>query len=108
MYHDPDFPQSRPSDVDRFDESPWSQARVVQQMDFETAALLRVHLSEDFSSSKSWLELSKRLKNKGFYLKTNGTNVHLHDCHSHVDICSCQFLGYPSRQLESRFNQTKH
>jgi len=108
MYHDPNFRPPSSSEGDRFEETPWSQARVVQDMDFETAALLRVHLSEDFSTSESWLDLSKRLKNKGFYLKTNGQKVHLHDCHSHVDICSCQFLGYPSRQLETRFNQAKH
>ena len=108
MYHEPEFRASTASQADSFEESPWSQTRVVRQMDVETAALLRVHLSEDFSPAGSWLDLSKRLKNKGFYLKTNGRNVHLHDCHSHVDICTCRFLGYPSRQLETRFNEIKH
>lgn len=108
MFHDPHIRPATPSDGSRFEETSWSQARVVRKMDFETAALLRVHLSEDFSKSESWMDLSKRLKDKGLYLKTNGRNVHLHDSHSHVDICSCQFLGYPSQQLESRFNQTKH
>lgn len=104
MYHAPDFRDPTPVPHDSIDESPWSQAKVVRALDQETAALLRVHLSEDFSCAESWLDLSTRLKNKGFYLKTDGSHVRLHDCHSRVQICSCSFLGYPSAQLETRFN----
>lgn len=108
MYHAPDFRDPTPIQQDSFNETPWSQAKVVRALDVETAALLRAHLAEDFGHAESWGDLSNRLKNKGFYLKTDGSRVQLHDSHSHVHICSCRFLGYPSHQLESRFNARHH
>lgn len=108
MYHNPTFNDPTPIEGTSIHESPWSQTKVVRALDFETAALLRVHLSDDFSASTSWQDLSARLKNKGFYLKTDGARVHLHDCHSHVEICSCTFLGYPSAQLDKRFTALAH
>ena len=108
MYANDKFDSATPVAFDSFQESAWTSARVVRSLDVETAALLRIHLYEDFTSASSWQDLSTRLKNKGFYLKTNGHSVRMFDCHSQVEICSCSFLGHPSAQLEARFNTTHH
>ncbi len=85
--------------------SAWSSARINRSLDQEMAALLRAHLVPDFDQAQNWADLAKRLRAKGFYLKTDGQRVRLHDCHSHVQICSCRFLGFPSARLEARFNR---
>ena len=108
MFANPAFENAAPVVFDSYQESAWSSTRVVRSLDVETAALLRMHLNEDFSNASSWSDLSHRLKNKGFYLKTDGTSVRLHDRHSHVEICSCSFLGFPSLHLEGRFNTSHH
>lgn len=108
MFANQNFDNAAPIAFDSFQESAWSSARVVPSLDVETAAMLRMHMHEDFSNALSWQDLSERLNNKGFYLKTDGTTVRIHDTHSHVEICTCSFLGFPSAQLEARFNETRH
>lgn len=108
MFANENFENAAPVMIDSYQESAWSSARVVRSLDVETAALLRMHMYDDFSNASSWQDLCERLKNKGFYLKTDGSTVHMHDAHSQVDICSCSFLGFPSAQLEARFNETHH
>ena len=108
MFSNQNFDDGTPVPFDSYQESAWSSARVVRSLDVETAALLRMHMQDDFSNATCWQDLGERLKNKGFYLKTDGETVRLHDSHSHVEICSCSFLGFPSSQLEARFNETRH
>lgn len=108
MFANPAFDDATPVVFDAYLESAWSSKRVVRSLDVETAALLRMHLHEDFTNASSWQDLSSRMKNKGFYLKTDGATVRLHDCHSHVEIGTCSFLGFPSSQLEARFNTVVH
>lgn len=108
MFANQKFEDATPVVYDSFHENAWASTRVVRSLDVETAALLRMHLQEDFSDAASWSDLAQRLKNKGFYMKTDGATVRLHDCHSHVEICSCSFLGFPSSQLEARFNMVRH
>ncbi|MDG2339857.1 MAG: hypothetical protein P8L32_01495 [Paracoccaceae bacterium] len=79
MFANPAFEDASPVVVDHYLESAWSSARVVRSLDVETAALLRMHLHEDFTSAASWQDLSSRMKNKGFYFKTDGATVRLHD-----------------------------
>lgn len=80
--------------------------RVVRSMNPETAAKLRILLNDDFSTATSWQDLGNKLLSKGFYLRTLDGDILIHDCHSHVRICSSQFLGYPSSVLEEKLSQT--
>lgn len=83
-------------------------ARIVRKLNPETAAKLRLYLSDDFGTATSWQDLANKLLSKGFYLRFLDTDILVHDCHSHVRICSSQLLGYSSQQLESRFSATHH
>lgn len=76
----------------------------VQHMSAETAAKLRILLSEDFSAATSWQNLANMLLSKGYYMRFRDSDILIHDCHSHVRICSTQFLGYPANSLEDRFS----
>jgi hypothetical protein len=84
-------------------QSGWASAREARQLDSEMAAMLRMHLHEDFSSADGWSDLKDRLKQKGFYLSAGNRGLRLRDTHSHVDICSSRFLGFPEQTLERRF-----
>jgi len=86
-----------------FKQSAWASAKVTDRLDTEMAVSLRMHLYDEFSKARSWFDLRRRLKSKGFYLKQEKNSVHLRDAYSNVDICSCRFLGFPSAQLTTRF-----
>jgi hypothetical protein len=87
---------------DSFAQSAWASARISNRLDSEMAALLRMYLFGVFSKANDWGKLNTRLRDKGFYLKRSGTHLWLRDCHSHVEICTCRFLGFPSVGLEMR------
>ena len=87
-----------------FKQSAWASAKATKkQLDTEMAVSLRMYLYEEFSKARSWLDLRRRLKSKGFYLKQGENSVRLRDAYSNVDICSCKFLGFPSGQLTTKF-----
>jgi hypothetical protein len=85
-----------------FAPSAWTSARIFGRMDSEMAAWLRMHLFGAFSDAKNWDELNKKLHHFGFYLQRKGAQMWLLDCHSHVEICTCSFLGFPSSELKLR------
>lgn len=87
---------------DSFAQSAWASARIFGRMDSEMAALLRIHLFSAFSEAKNWGELNEQLHFFGFYLQRSGAHLWLRDCHSHVEICTCSFLGFPSIDLKLR------
>lgn len=80
----------------------WANARIHKRLDSEMAAQLRMLLGDVFRSARNWLELRKELKQHGFYLRRKGLRLLLCDSHSHVEICSCRFLGFPVAMLEQR------
>ncbi|MBY6141366.1 hypothetical protein KUV26_18155 [Leisingera daeponensis] len=82
--------------------SAWATARIHKRLDSEMAAQLRMLLAGSFQTARSWLELRKGLKQHGFYLCRSGLRLLLCDMHSHVEICSCRFLGFPAAVLEQR------
>ncbi|ATG42071.1 hypothetical protein PhaeoP18_00100 [Phaeobacter piscinae] len=86
-------------------ESAWASARSSSRLDAEMAAQLRMVLSESFRTAKTWLELIRALRIKGFYLERKDGRMRLRDAHSHVEICTCRFLGFPGRDLETRFGE---
>ncbi|WP_052269565.1 hypothetical protein [Leisingera sp. ANG-M6] len=83
----------------------WASARIHKRLDSEMAAQLRMLLAGIFHSAQSWLELRKGLKLHGFYLRRKGLRLLLCDIHSHVEICSCRFLGFPAAVLEQRLGR---
>ncbi|UWR64778.1 hypothetical protein K4L02_00630 [Phaeobacter inhibens] len=86
-------------------ESAWATARNSSRLDAEMAAQLRMVLSESFRTAKNWLDLIRALRSKGFYLERKDGRIRLRDAHSHVEICTCRFLGYPGVELETRFGE---
>jgi len=84
-------------------ESAWASARMSARLDTEMAVQLRMVLNESFRTAKSWVDLFQALRDKGFYLQHRSGRTRLKDCHSHVEICTCRFLGYPTSELENRF-----
>ncbi|ATG34276.1 MULTISPECIES: hypothetical protein [Phaeobacter] len=86
-------------------ESAWATARNSSRLDAEMAAQLRMVLSESFRTAKTWLELIRALRIKGFYLERKDGRMRLRDAHSHVEICTCRFLGFPGGELETRFGE---
>ncbi len=89
----------------QFAQSAWASARVTKRLDSEMAMLLRSHLHFVFESAADWLDLSARLKDHGYYLKRYGSGTMICDSHSHVEICRCGFLGYPTAELSERFGK---
>ena len=77
----------------------------IQSMSAETKVKLRLLLSDDFDTADSWQDLSNRLLEKGFYLRHLDDEILVHDCISHLRICSSEFIGFPQNALESRFDQ---
>lgn len=86
----------------------YASARITKELDPELGSWLRSHLSEVFTRSQTWEELTDKLRHRGFYLKRGDDHLWLSDSHSQIHICSCSFLGYPSTQLESRFGARFH
>ncbi|MFV1464486.1 MULTISPECIES: hypothetical protein [unclassified Phaeobacter] len=84
-------------------ETAWATARNGSRLDAEMAAQLRMVLSESFRTAKNWLDLIRALRSKGFYLERSDGRTRLRDAHSHVEICTCRFLGFPGKELEVRF-----
>lgn len=80
-------------------------ACAIQSMSAETGLKLRLLLRDDFTAANSWGDLSNRLLEKGFYIRTQDGEILIHDCISHLKICSSQFIGCPSNVLEDRFDQ---
>ncbi|MFS4581389.1 hypothetical protein [Phaeobacter sp. C3_T13_0] len=99
--------QKKPETVDatqgRIGESAWATARNGSRLDTEMAAQLRMVLSESFRTARSWLDLIRALRSKGFYLQQSEGRIRLRDAHSHIEICTCRFLGFPGAELEARF-----
>ncbi|CUH86970.1 hypothetical protein PH5382_00889 [Phaeobacter sp. CECT 5382] len=83
----------------------WSSASDQRRMDTEMAIQLRILLTPNFQSAKTWSELRSGLQDKGFYMKRAKGHMHLFDAQSHVKICTCGFLGFPSKDLEQRFKR---
>jgi len=86
-----------------FKQSGWASARSNNRWNTEMEISLRMHLWEEFTKARNWLDLRRRLVSKGFYLKQEENSVRLRDAFSNVDICSCRFLGFPSAQLTTKF-----
>ncbi|APG45591.1 hypothetical protein [Phaeobacter porticola] len=84
-------------------ESAWASARTSSRLDAEMVAQLRMVLSESFRTAKNWLDLIRALRSKGFYLQRDQDRMRLRDANSHVEICTCRFLGFPGKELEARF-----
>ncbi|WP_083099399.1 aspartate-semialdehyde dehydrogenase [Pseudophaeobacter leonis] len=85
----------------------WSSASDQDRMDTEMAIQLRIMLTPDFQRAKTWSELRSGLQDKGFYMKRTKGHMHLFDAQSHVKICTCGFLGFPSSDLEQRFKRVR-
>jgi hypothetical protein len=85
----------------------WSSASDQDRMDTEMAIQLRIMLTPDFQRAKTWSELRSGLQDKGFYMKRAKGHMHLFDAQSHVKICTCGFLGFPSKDLEQRFKRVR-
>lgn len=83
----------------------WSSASDQDRMDTEMAIQLRILLTPFFQKAKTWRELRSGLQTAGFYMKRTQGHMHLFDCASHVKICTCAFLGFPSKDLEQRFKR---
>lgn len=83
----------------------WSSASDQQRMDTEMAIQLRILLTPNFQNARTWSELRSGLQDKGFYMKRAKGHMHLFDAQSHVKICTCGFLGFPSKDLEQRFKR---
>ena len=84
----------------------WSSACDQSRLDTEMMIQLRISLCPIFDDATSWSELRSALQAKGFYMKRAKGHMHLYDGHSHVQICTCSFLGYPVEELEQRFKKT--
>lgn len=84
-------------------QSAWANTPGVELMDSEMAASLRMHLHAVFSGATCWEDLSAQLRKRGFYLRTAKSRLWLCDRTTRAAICSCRFLGFPSRLLSSRF-----
>ena len=84
----------------------WSSASDQSRLDTEMVIQLRISLSPVFESATSWSELRSALQAKGFYMKRAKGHMHLYDGLSHVQICTCSFLGYPSETLDARFKKS--
>ncbi len=84
----------------------WSSACAQSRLDTEMMIQLRISLCPIFDDATSWSELRSALQAKGFYMKRAKGHMHLYDGHSHVQICTCSFLGYPAEELEQRFKKT--
>lgn len=84
----------------------WSSACDQSRLDTEMMIQLRISLCLIFDDATSWSELRSALQAKGFYMKRAKGHMHLYDGHSHVQICTCSFLGYPAEELEQRFKKT--
>ncbi|MEP2718805.1 aspartate-semialdehyde dehydrogenase [Pseudophaeobacter sp.] len=85
----------------------WSSASDQHRMDTEMAIQLRILLTPHFQEAKTWSELRAGLQDKGFYMKRTKGAMHLFDASSHVEICTCAFLGFPSKDLEQRFKRVQ-
>ncbi|MGR3621986.1 aspartate-semialdehyde dehydrogenase [Pseudophaeobacter sp.] len=83
----------------------WSSACDQDRMDTEMAIQLRILLTPHFQKAKTWSELRSGLKVMGFYMKRTKGHMHIFDSASHVQICTCAFLGFPSQELEERFKR---
>jgi len=83
----------------------WSSACHQDRMDTEMAIQLRILLTPEFKKAKTWAELRSGLQDKGFYMKRSKGHMHIYDAQSHVKICTCGFLGFPSKDLEERFKR---
>lgn len=83
----------------------WSSASHQDRMDTEMAIQLRILLTPHFQKAKTWRELRSGLQVAGFYMKRTKGHMHIFDCASHVQICTCAFLGFPSEELEQRFKR---
>jgi len=85
----------------------WSSASDEDRMDTEMAIQLRILLTPPFQEATTWSELRSGLQDKGFYMKRTNGHMHLYDAQSHVKICTCGFLGFPSADLEQRFKRVR-
>jgi len=83
----------------------WSSACHEDRMDTEMAIQLRILLTPEFQNASTWAELRSGLQDKGFYMKRSKGHMHIYDAESHVKICNCAFLGFPSKDLEQRFKR---
>ncbi len=83
----------------------WSSASDQDRMDTEMAIQLRILLTPQFKKAKTWSELRSGLQVAGFYMKRSKGHMHIYDSASHVQICNCAFLGFPSKDLGERFKR---
>ncbi|MDE4133468.1 aspartate-semialdehyde dehydrogenase [Phaeobacter sp. QD34_3] len=84
----------------------WSSACDQSRLDTEMVIQLRISLIPIFETATCWSDLRSALQAKGFYMKRAKGHMHLYDGHSHVKICTCSSLGYPSEELEQRFKKS--
>ena len=69
------------------------------RMEFETATNLRCYLSKDFTKAQTWDDLIVNLSAKGFYLNFDGDRLVLVNQHTGIQLCTCQYLGFPFAEL---------
>ncbi len=93
--------------TDPLAQSAWASQRIQRQIDSEMTALLRTHLATVFESAQDWDDLATKMAGRGYYLKPKDNALFVCDNHSHVEICRCGVLGYPSAQLKSRLGRRR-
>ena len=74
-------------------------------MDSESAALFRAWLCPLLERAESWVDLSERLRAKGYGLAIRRGRLVLVRCDCGEPLCSLRFLGTSLRELAGRFGR---
>ena len=79
-----------------------NQARPPVRADEQLVAPLRARLADDLAHAKSWDELDRRLKAKGYQLIAAGGGLTLHQHATGRRVCKASELGFSYSKLATR------
>lgn len=80
-----------------------SRAKKAVRTDSLPVAPLRALLADDFAFSKTWDDLQKRLRAKGYILREAGAGLALHKQPCGTRVCKASDLGNSYARLMRRF-----
>lgn len=80
-----------------------SRAKNPVRADERLVAPLRALLADDFAFSKTWEDLQKRLRAKGYILREAGAGLALHRQSCGTRVCKASDLGNSYARLMRRF-----
>jgi len=102
MFERIDTTNATPLSISPFRHAAWPEARISGRLGSEMAAMLTMTVRPVIAAATTEDQLSRSLRDIGFYVAYSRDGLCLFDINSHVQVCTINSIGFSALDLEQR------